>query len=115
MMTMAQIINDIAAVLNSHGQNFSGGDAMHYAEDWNAYGFSADNVSAWCAVGVWDAGSASDWTIAGLTPENVVAAAKLLLINHASWDYVNNCPIYSTCNGDTDTSVIVDAHRLIVG
>lgn len=112
---MARIINAIAHILETYGKDFDGGDPFHYAEDWNAYGFSADEVSAWCAVGVWDAGSASDWTIAGLTPENVVAAAKLLLINHASSDYVNNCPIYSTCNGDTDTGVIVDAHRLIVG
>jgi hypothetical protein len=115
MMAMAQIINEIAHILETHGKDFDGGDAMHYAEDWNAYGFSANNVSAWCAVGVWDAGSASDWTIAGLTPENVVAAATLLLTNHDSANYAGHCPIYSTCNGDTDTSVIVDAHRLIVG
>ena len=112
---MAQIINEIAHILETHGKDFDGGDPMHYAEDWNAYGFSADEVSAWCAIGVWDAGSASDWAIAGLTPKNVVAAAKLLVTNHGAVNYVNRCPIYSTCNGDTDTGVIIDAHRLLVG
>lgn len=112
---MARVIREIIGVLEMHGDAYTGADSYAAAEKWDDYGFSADEVSAWCAVGVWDAGSASDWTIAGLTPENVVAAAKLLLTNHASWDYVNNCPIYSTCNRDTDTGVIVDAHRLLVG
>jgi len=116
---MARIINDIAAVLNSHGENFSGGDATRFAEDWNDYGFTPDQVNGWCGARVWDAATASAWAIAGLTPDDVVQAkrelAKRELVDGGMENYTDYCPIYSTCNGDTDPQVIIDAHRLLVG
>jgi hypothetical protein len=112
---MARNIRAIMAVLKSYGDSYTGTDAYATAEEWDDNNFSADQVNDWCAARVWDAATASAWCMAGLTPDDVDQAKSQLLENHAAKNYTDYCPIYSTCNGDTDPEVIIDAHRLLVG
>jgi hypothetical protein len=111
---MARIIREIADVLEMHGHMYTGTDAYFAAEKWDDLGFSPDQVNNWCSTRVWDANTASTWTIAGLTCDDVAQAKRELLVSHAAENYTDYCPIYSTCNGDTDPQVIIDAHRLLV-
>ena len=113
--TVARIINEIADVLRMYGDRYTGSDAYATAEEWDDLGFSPDQVNDWCSTRVWDAATASAWAIAGLTPDDVAQAKRELLVAHAAENYTDYCPIYSTCNGDTDPQVIIDAHRLLVG
>jgi hypothetical protein len=112
---MARNIRAIMEVLKSYGDSYTGTDAYATAEEWDDNNFSADQVNDWCAARVWDAATASAWCMAGLTPDDVDQAKSKLLENHAAENYTDYCPIYSTCNGDTDPEVIIDAHRLLVG
>jgi hypothetical protein len=113
--TMARIINEIADVLRMYGDSYTGSDAYATAEDWDDYGFTPDQVNDWCGTRVWDAATASAWAIAGLTPDDVAQAKRELLVDGGMENYTDYCPIYSTCNGDTDPQVIINAHRLLVG
>jgi hypothetical protein len=112
---MARSIREIMEVLKSYGENFTGLDAYATAEEWDDHNFSSEEVKDWCAARVWDAATASAWCMGGMTPDDIEQAKRQLLLNHAAENYTNYCPIYSTCNGDTDPQVIIDAHRLLVG
>ncbi len=112
---MARIIRDIVDVLKTYGDKFTGLDAYATAEEWDDLGFSPDQVNDWCSIRVWNANTASAWEFAGLTCDDVEQAKRELLAAHAAENYTDYCPIYSTCNGDTDPQVIIDAHRLLVG
>ena len=112
---MARIIREIIEVLKMHGDAYKGADSYAAAEEWDDYGFTPKQVNSWCGTRVWDARTALAWTVAGLTCDDVAQAKRQLLAAHAPENYTNNCPIYSTCNGDTDPQVIIDAHRLLVG
>lgn len=108
-------IGRVKSALLSYGDRYSGGcqNATHEARQWVDRGFDGDDVVAWCEANVWDAQAASAWAVAGLTPDDVTAAAALLIENHGTDSYTDGCPIYSCCNGDTDLDVIVDAHELL--
>jgi hypothetical protein len=108
-------IGRVKSVLISHGDCYSGGECnlTFFARQWVDRGFDAIDVDSWCSVNVWDAQAAKMWSIAGLTPDDVAAAAKLLLEKNGADSYTDGCPIYSCCNGDTDLDVIVDAHELL--
>ena len=112
---MARVIREIAEVLEMFGHAYTGADSYATAELWDDYGFSPEQVNSWCGARVWNAATASEWSFAGLTPDDVALAKRELLAAHARWNYTNYCPIYSTCNGDTDPQVIIHAHRLLVG
>ena len=108
-------LSRVVNVLKSHGDSFSGGgdNVIRFARQWVDRGFDSDDVDAWCESRVWDAQTAKAWCLAGLTPDDVTAAAALLVESHGTDSYTDGCPIYSCCNGDTDTDVIVDAHELL--
>jgi hypothetical protein len=108
-------IGRVKDVLISHGDFFSGGcqNVTHEARQWVDRGFDAMDVDSWCSVNVWDAQAAKTWSMAGLTPDDVEAAAELLIENHGKDSYTDGCPIYSCCNGDTDLDVMIDAHKLL--
>ena len=115
LFKLAAKISRVEKVLISHGDFFSGGcqNAAREARQWVDRGFDAIDVDSWCSVNVWDAQAAKAWCLAGMTPDDVTAAAALLIENHGTDSYTDGCPIYSCCNGDTDTDVIVDAHELL--
>ena len=115
LFKLAAKLSRVVNVLKSHGDSFSGGgdNAIRFARQWVDRGFDAIDVDSWCSVNVWDAQTAKAWAIAKLTPDDVVSAAKLLLESHGTDSYTRGCPIYSTCNGDIHTDVIVDAHELL--
>lgn len=108
-------LSRVVNVLKMHGDTFSGGgdNAIRFARQWVDRGFDSDDVDDWCEARVWDAQTAKAWSLAGLTPDDVVSAAKLLLENHGTDSYTDGCPIYSCCNGDTDTDVMIDAYKLL--
>lgn len=115
LFKLAAKINRVEKVLISHGDFFSGGcqNAAREARQWVDRGFDASDVDSWCEVNVWDAQAASAWARAGMTPDDVTAAAALLIENHGKFSYTDGCPIYSCCNGDTDTDVMIDAYKLL--
>jgi hypothetical protein len=115
LFKLSSKIGRVKAALLSYGDCYSGGECnlTFFARQWVDRGFDAADVDSWCEVNVWDAQAAKAWSIAGLTPDDVVEAAKLLLENHGTDSYSNGCPIYSCCNGDTDLDVIVDASKLL--
>lgn len=108
-------LSRVVNVLKSHGDSFSGGgdNAIRFARQWVERGFDADDVDDWCEARVWDAQTAKAWSLAGMTPDDIVSAAKLLLENHGTDSYTDGCPIYSCCNGDTDNDVMIDAYKLL--
>jgi len=100
----------VAEVLVSNGERFTGSDAAEVAQEWIDYGFDADDVSDWCDIGCWDAATAAAWRDAGLSPDQVLDAARSLIDaeDEPEDTYTDGCPIYSCCNGDTDSQVVID-------
>ena len=105
------VIVAIANVLDPFGDRMAGNDVEATAHEWSEHGFDADDVSEWCEIGCWDPSTADDWRSAGLTPEQVKSAAEKLVadLDDPTDEYTDGCPIYSTCNHDTDSDVIVYA------
>jgi hypothetical protein len=93
---------EVAEVLDSHGPRFAGSDAAEHAVDWIDWGFDAVSMVPWCEIGVWDAGVAAIWRDAGLTPEQVLAAASDLAED-------DDDLIYAICNSDKSPDIIIDA------
>lgn len=101
-------VDEIAAVLLTHGEMFHGGDAWAAAREWDGYGFAAHGVHQWCADGVWDASVAECLYEAGMTPRTMRAAADEMA---ATGEYTGGCPIYAACNGDLSPRRIVEFWR----
>ena len=77
LFKLAAKISRVEKVLISHGDFFSGGcqNAAREARQWVDRGFDAIDVDSWCSVNVWDAQAAKAWCLAGMTPDDVTAAA----------------------------------------
>lgn len=103
----------LQAMLLRHGDMFTGNSVEDEAEGWADNGFDADSADPWCEIGVWDAATAAELRDAGLTPEQVKAAAESLTegLEDPAEEYTNGCPIYAACNGDISVSVIIKANR----
>ena len=101
----------LQSLLLRHGSRFSGNNVEDEAEEWADNGFDADNADGWCEIGVWDAATAAEFRDAGLTPEQVKAAAESLTegLDDPADEYTDGDPIYAACNGDIKASVIIEA------
>ena len=101
----------IVDVLARFGDRWTAGDVEFTARRWARFGCAAAEVAEWCEIGCWDLSALNDWRSAGLTPAQVKAAAEKLVadLDDPTDEYTNGCPIYSCCNYDTSTDVIVDA------
>lgn len=95
---MSQLLNadvaQIAMILISAGEMFSGGDAGRAAEiaqDWDDHDFTPDGVEMWTNVGCWDAAAADELLAAGFRPRRDTLAYK---------DGRDADAMYSLCNGD---------------
>jgi hypothetical protein len=73
------------------------------AASWEENGFSVQEADQWCSVGFWNAATAAEFRSAGVTPEQVKAAAERIA--------PDGDLIYDTCNGHTPTRVLLDAVR----
>ena len=104
-------IESIAQVLLAHGETFHGGCAEKVAADWDDYGFSADEVDEWCTVDVWDASTANELRLAGMTPSGTRKVAIRMIDENGAGAYTSGCPTYAVCNGDMSCSAIVEAWR----
>lgn len=104
-------LNDMAAVLNGHGSRFSGNNVADEAQEWLDHDFTPAKAGGWCEIGVWDAATAAEFRDAGLTPEQVKAAAESLTegLDDPADEYTDGDPIYAACNGDIKASVIIEA------
>jgi hypothetical protein len=91
-------------VLEFHGSKYTGNDVNAMAEDWDDHDFSAVDADEWCHVGVWDAGVAASFRLAGLTPEMVHEVSELISTD-PTYDIPD--PIEATCNGDVSDTVII--------
>jgi len=112
------VLNEMVAVLDSHGPRFAGNHVEDMAQEWLDYDFTPEQADEWCSIGVWNAATAAEFRDAGLSPDQVQAAAERLLdAEQAAWTderwgysrYTDGCPIYSICNGDTDAAVIINS------
>jgi hypothetical protein len=89
---------EIAKVLLSFGDTFSGGDdesAMSAAREWHKAGFGADEVDDWCSAGVWAADTAKALTEKGIEPGELFVVRRDL--------------VYSACNGDKKVAELIAA------
>jgi hypothetical protein len=94
----------MAKMLAAHGERFAGLDPVTVAEEWVDHGFTPSSADEWCSIGVWDPAAAAAFRDADLTPGQVAETARRL--NGQDRDV-----IYSTCNGDLDASVVIEAAK----
>ena len=107
-------ICDVADVLMAHGERFSGGSreqAEDLAAEWVDAEFTADEVEAWAAAGVWDADTAAILHNNDMKPADVLATAALLVkaSDDPAEEFTDGDPVYSVCNGDTSVDVLIAA------
>lgn len=85
MATMIDLVRE-----NDHGFWLTGGNpAETVAEEWEAAGFTVDDVVGWWQADCFDAQRTKELRDAGLTPEDVTAE-----------DEDGNLLGYAYCNGD---------------
>ena len=103
---MTSRINEIATVLTLAGEWAHGGDPVETAREWASLGFNSAQVEAWTAVGVWDPDTAETADHLGLSPDELVEAAELLIED--GYDRWTGKPIYDCCNGDLAVADLAD-------
>lgn len=110
-------VADIAEVLIGHGERFAGDDVEQESQQWIDHDFDAPEVADWCDIGCWNPSVAAQWRDAGLTPDDVKAAAESMVEGSSEPDveWTDSCPIYSCCNGDTETEEIIEEHEYLTG
>ncbi len=92
---------------------FSGNSTYDMAKEWADAEFSPDDVAEWIQAGFWNASTAAKLREAGLSADDAENAANALLDETGDdGRYTDNDPVYSCCNGDTDTAVIIAQHKL---
>ena len=103
----------IMILLNEAGERFSGNSTYDMAQEWADAEFSPDDCAEWIQAGFWDAATAAALRDAGLSADDA-SNASIALIDATGDDgrYTDSDPIYSCCNGDTDTAVIIAQHKL---
>lgn len=102
---------NVASVLKSHGDRYTGSNVFDVAQEWIDAGFeSGDDVNWWCHAGVWDAATAAEFAAAELTPMKVahIADAMVDASSDPDAEFTNGCPIYAACNGDINPSRFVE-------
>lgn len=100
-------MNDMAEMLAGHGDRFTGNHVADESQDWLDNDFSVVDADKWCKIGVWDAATAARFRDARKTPEEILAAADLLVVENGADEYTDGDPIYSACNRDTDCRKII--------
>lgn len=103
-MIEAQEIVAVANILRTHGDTFSGGRPEEVAADWLSYDFSHEGISAWCAVGCWDANTADDFETFGLSPSQARKACDVYDEAHEGSD-----AMYAICNNDLTVEDVLAA------
>lgn len=103
----------IMILLNEAGERFSGNSTYDMAQEWADAEFSPDACAEWIRAGFWNATTAAALRDAGLSA-NDASNASIALIDATGDDgrYTDNDPVYSCCNGDTDTAVLIAQHKL---
>lgn len=110
-------LSDMAVMLLAAGERFSGNDVADEAECWVEFGFTAETAWEWVQIGCWASWAAREWRDAGLTPDDVAAAAADMVdgCGEPDVEWTDSCPIYSCCNDDTDPQDVIDHHRCLKG
>lgn len=106
---------EMAKMLESHGQMFTGNNVDDEAQGWIDNGFTPEVADEWCEIGCWDASVAAQLRDAGLTPDDAHNTANLMIDMEEERDdeddpseYTDGDPIYSICNGDTKVQYLID-------
>lgn len=110
-----QDVVDMAAMLDGHGEKFTGNNVDDEAQGWLDNDFTPRAADMWCDIGCWDAAIAAQLRDAGLSPDQVRVAAERLIADagdDAAEEYTDGCPIYSACNGDTNADVLIEAAKV---
>lgn len=110
----ADDVADVIDALVVRGPAYSGDCAADMASEWLGCGFSAAAVADWCDVGVWEPGIAEQFVAAGLSPDDVAAAAERMIdALPADADpcdyYEDGSPIYDACQYSDAAAIIAAA------
>ena len=115
MTTEKQAIAELAVVLRSYGEMFTGGHAPEkIAEEWYEEGITdADECGAWCAVYVWNPSVAGALSNAGITPQRLaeIEATMIESVNEPYDTWTDGSPVYAICNDDLSVYDIIDAEE----
>lgn len=115
MTTEKQAIAELAVVLRSYGEMFTGGHAPEkIAEEWYEEGIAdADECGAWCAVYVWNPSVAGALSNAGITPQRLaeIEATMIESVNEPYDTWTDGSPVYAICNDDLSVYDIIDAEE----
>lgn len=106
-------ISDMAIMLIAAGELFAGEKPEEEAEYWVECGFVAKTAWEWVQIECWSPFVARQWRDAGLTPDDVAAAAADMVNGCSEPDlqWTDSCPINSCCYDDTDPQDLIDHHR----
>jgi len=108
-------IEGAAITLKAYGDMYTGGCIADAAHEWLDAGIEDDgSIGSWCDIGCWNASTAAAWIAAGLTPDDVESAAKVMQEEtsddnmHARY---SGGIIYACCNNDIDYKDVIKMHN----
>lgn len=108
-------IEGAAITLKAYGDMYTGGCVADAAHEWIDAGIEDDgSIGSWCEIGCWDASTAAAWIAAGLTPDDVEAAAKAMQEEVSDDDMharYSGGIIYACCNNDIAWEDVVKKHN----
>jgi len=108
-------IEGAATTLKGCGDMYTGGCVADAAHEWLDAGIEDDgSIGSWCEIGCWDASTAAAWIAAGLTPDDVESAAKVMQEETSDDDMharYSGGIIYACCNNDIDYKDVIKMHN----
>lgn len=110
-------IEGAASTLRGYGDMYTGNCLADAAHAWLDAGIEDDgSIGSWCEIGCWDAATAAEWIAAGLSPDDVEAAAKRMrdqLTDDQMSSRYHGGVVYACCNGDIPYQDLIIMHRQI--
>jgi len=104
--------NDIAEVLATFGEVFSGGRPEEVAAEWIAAGVTdPDEVCGWCMADVWEPQVAAKLRSAGVSPQGLASIVAEMTRGMTDDDmrhrWTDGSPVYAACNGDVSVDIFL--------
>lgn len=104
-----------ATTLRGYGDTFVGDSAADAARAWIEEGIEDDgSIGSWCDIGCWDAPTARRWIAAGMSPDDVVAAAQIVeegISEDVMAGRYHSGIVYACCSGEIPAALLIRAHR----
>jgi len=111
-------IEGAAKTLRGYGDMYTGDCIADAAHEWLDAGIEDDgSIVSWCEIGCWNAAKAAAWISAGLTPDDVEAAAKAMQDEMTDDDMharYSGGIIYACCNNDIAYEDVIKMHNKLM-